>query len=401
MDQLSLFANVSNAYANAAGALTQTDLYGYLQEQGLPREELLACQPVGCAGAPVAITKRRIRWMQQTLKQAGVIEPAGGRGVWQMTSAARAGQPSEIQEGKFILGFSTKLGIAVIADCRAFFSKISEPIHLLLSSPPYPLAAPRAYGNVSEREYVDWLCHTIEPAIKLMAPGASLCLNVGNDVFLQGSPARSLYQERLVLALADRFGLFKMDGLVWTSNKAPGPIAWASKKRVQLNTGYEMVYWFTNDPDKVYSDNQAVLEPHSERHLRFVRNGGHKTAARQCDGAHRKSVGSFSHETPGRIPRNVLRFVRTREDMDREYRAYCEAHGYVRHGASMPVTLASFLIQFLTRRGQLVADTFGGRMKTGLAAERLGRRWVCTEKMVDYGLGSRGQFAADDAFQAS
>ncbi len=401
MEQLALFAHVSNAYANAAGALTQADLYGYLQTHGMPREELLACEPVGRAHAPVATTKRRIRWMQQTLKQAGVIEPAGERGVWKMTAAARAGKPREIEEGKFVLGFSTKLGIAVIADCRAFFSKISEPLHMLLSSPPYPLASPRAYGNVSEREYVDWLCRTMEPAIKLMAPGASLCLNVGNDVFLKTSPARSLYQERLVLALADRFGLYKMDGLVWTSNKAPGPIAWASKKRVQLNTGYEMVYWFTNDPEKVYSDNQAVLEPHTAKHLAFVRNGGHKTAANQCNGAYRKRVGSYSHETAGRIPRNVLPFVRTREDMDKEYREYCEKQGYARHGASMPVALASFLIKFLTRRGQLVADVFGGRLKTGLAAERLGRRWICTEKMADYVLGARAQFAADSARLAS
>ena len=34
--------------------------------------------------------------------------------------------------------------------------------------------------------------------------------------------------------------------------------------------------------------------------------------------------------------------------------------------------------------GQLVVDMFGGTLKTGLAAERLGRRWMVTENILDY-----------------
>lgn len=395
MEQLTLFACVASAYEKTQGPLSQDGLYEALVDEGLDRDELEQKCAVGRYGVPVAVAKRRIRWMQQTLKQAGVIESVGRRGLWQMTEAARAARPRKIQAGRFVLGFSTRLGLAVIADCRDFFSRIDTPINLILTSPPYPLSNPRAYGNVKEAEYVEWLCETLAPAIRLMAPGASLCLNVGNDVFLSGMPARSLYQERLVLALCDRFGLYKMDGLVWASNKAPGPIQWASKRRVQLNTGYEMVYWFTNDPSKVQSNNQRVLEPHTEKHLAFVRRGGVKKRTSQSDGAYRKLPGAYSHETAGRIPTNVLYRARSREDRDMEYRTYCEQEGLVRHGASMPVSLAKTLVKFLTNVGDLIADPMAGRCKTGQAAEALSRRWLCTDIMADHILGAKAQFSPE------
>ena len=73
-----------------------------------------------------------------------------------------------------------------------------------------------------------------------------MALSLSNDIFEQGSPARSLYLERLTIALEDRLGLRLMDRLIWKSNKPPGPYQWASKERMQLNTAYEPVLWFSN-----------------------------------------------------------------------------------------------------------------------------------------------------------
>lgn len=388
-----MFASVVQAYTHAPDTLSNEALYEAVGDRaGISQTAMDESRPVGQSQAPVKLLKRKIRWHQQTLKHAGVIELTDKRGIWRLTDEVRKGKPRPIAAGMVVLGFSTDLGIAVVADCRTFFSRINEPVHLILTSPPYPLKKARAYGNVNERLYVSWLCDVLEPVIRLMAPGASLCLNVGNDIFLSGSPARSMYQERLLLELHDRFGLYKMDSLVWESPKAPGPVQWASKQRVQLNATYEMVHWLTNDPSKVMSDNRRVLLPHTEDHLRFVRAGGNKTAKSFSDGAHCQRVGAFSQETPGRIPRNVLRFARTKEDRDRAYREYCAKHGLVKHGASMPVGLADFLIRFLTEKGMCVGDPFAGRLKTGLAAERLGRRWMCTDTMVDYVLGGEAQF---------
>ena len=49
-----------------------------------------------------------------------------------------------------------------------------------------------------------------------------------------------------------------------------------------------------------------------------------------------------------------------------------------------PTDLPEFFIRYLTNPGQLVADQFGGTGKTALAAEKLGRRWIITEKIYQY-----------------
>lgn len=395
LKDLNLFAAVTEAYVRADGPVSQEQLYQSLaQASGVGKEAFNERQPVGQAQAPVSLLKRRVRWYQQTLKHAGVIEPTGDRGVWRLTGKGIEGSDMPVvAEGGSILGFSTELGIAVIASCEHFFAKINEPIHLIITSPPYPLAKPRAYGNVSEVQYVDWLCRTLEPVVKNLVQGGSICLNVGNDIFLPKSPARSLYRERLILALHARLGLYKMDEIIWQSPKPPGPVAWASKKRVQLNTGYEPVYWLTNDPDRVRSDNRRVLEPHSEEHLRFVRSGGIKSVNSHSDGAYVKRLGAYSQETAGRIPKNVLSVARSGEDQDSAYRKFCKQYGLKTHGASMPVRLARFFIEFLTEKEELVVDPMAGRCKTGLAAEALGRRWICVDRDPEHVLGSRSQFA--------
>lgn len=50
----------------------------------------------------------------------------------------------------------------------------------------------------------------------------------------------------------------------------------------------------------------------------------------------------------------------------------------------MPLALATFLIKFLTREGDLVVDLFAGWGTSAKAAEDTGRRWLLTERMAEY-----------------
>lgn len=379
MEQIELFGIVDAVYEEE-GALSNPRLYREIEK----RAGRIVFGIRNQAG--VDLLKRKVRWYQQTLKHAGVLT-RNSEGLWQKTGK---GGLHRILSGFTLLGFSTRLGLAVVADCRDFFAKINEPVHLIVTSPPYPLARERHYGNVGEQEYVDWLCTVIEPVVKLMADGASLCLNIGNDIFLSGSPARSLYRERLVLALSDRLGLYKMDELVWHNpNKPPTPAQWASLRRVQLNAAWEPVYWFTNNPHKVFSDNRRVLQPHSERHLKFVQAGGVKERRVSSDGSHVKVKGAYAKETEGRIPRNVLRYP---HDANRSLRQAVKEAGLPQHGATMPLALAEFLVRFLSRENDLVADPFSGSFTTAKAAENNGRRWIGTEQVYEYVSGASLRF---------
>lgn len=395
--QLDLFSNLQRAYAD--GPISNEDLYAKLVAKGsVTREELDERKPIDRTGIAHSCAKRKIRWYQQTLKKLGVLEGAGQRGKWRLTeSAARELTPTAPKT--VLLGFSTRLGVALWAYSEDVFVQLDAPITLCLTSPPYPLAQPRAYGNPSESEYVDWLCAQLEPIVKHLVPGGSIVLNVSNDIFLSKSPARSLYRERLVLALHERLGLFKMDELIWHNPcKAPGPIAWASKQRVQLNVGWEPVYWFTNDPLRVQSNNRRVLEPHSDKHASFVRSGGSKAARSNGDGSQRIKVGAFSRPTEGRIPRNLLTIPHNCPDQA-AYRRHCAARGLAYHGASMPLALAKKIVEFITPPEGLVVDLFGGSLTTAKAAEELGRPWMVTDKMREYVIGGASRFVHAEGYE--
>jgi site-specific DNA-methyltransferase (cytosine-N4-specific) len=398
--QMDLFSEVLHAYSGTGrGRMANVALYRKISDVfALPEEAFLDKVPVGVAEQPCNLLAREIRWHQQTLKHAGILERVDGeRGIWQLTQPAGK-DLNQIASGVSIVGFSTDLGIAILGSCATVFSSIDAPITLCVTSPPYPLARARRYGNVSEAHYVDWICKELEPVVKNLARGGSLCLNVSNDIFEPGMPSRSLYRQRLVLALCDRLGLHLMDELVWHNpTKPPGPVQWASLHRVQLNVGWEPIYWFTNDPKSVRSNNQRVLQEHTEQHLRLIRGGGEQREKVFSDGSYTLRKGSFANETPGKIPRNVLSFPHVCADQ-RQYKRDAVAAGLPAHGAPMPLRLASFLVEFLSDKDDLVVDPFGGSFTTAKAAERLGRRWLSTEIMAEYVVGAASRFKDSTGF---
>lgn len=365
---------------------------------GVPLDAWERKEAIGESGQKHSLAARKARWHQQTLRRLRIIERVPGkRGVWRL--AADQGELTPAAPGVSLVAYSTNLGLALWS-CNSVFAKIDEPVHLILTSPPFPLRKSRAYGNPTAKEFVAFLTASLEPLIKQLAPGGSLALNLSNDIFNPGMPSRSTYVERVVIALED-MGLHLMDRLVWSNpSKPPGPIAWASKTRQQLNSGWEPVIWFTNDPKACFSDNRRVLEPHTDRQLRLIEQGGTKRDADYGDGAYRRRAGAFGGHTAGRIPRNVLTIGHASAEVTRTRRENTE-QGLPVHSAMFPLRLAKFLIEFLTRKGDLVADCFAGWNTTGLAAEITERRWIATEMMAQYAAGSATRFAGSPGFNTS
>ena len=67
----------------------------------------------------------------------------------------------------------------------------------------------------------------------------------------------------------------------------------------------------------------------------------------------------------------------------------------------MPLALATFLIKFLTREGDLVADCFGGWGTTAAVAEESNRRWILTELMAEYVAGQALRLARAPGFECA
>lgn len=395
-----LAACVAEAYIEAPGELENDELYRYVADRaGIPLDQLDTQTPVGKAGTPRSVAKRAIRWRQQELKALGLIERVPGRrGVWRLTEADDPLAPAA--PSTKLLAFSTDLGLAIWGDCRTAVGGLSQSVSAIITSAPYPLQVPRAYGNeTGERAYIEWIVAALAPVVEKLVPGGSLALNVGQDIFLPGSPARSMYRERLVLALHDQLGLYKVDEIPWFNrSKPPSPTAWACKKRVQLVATWEPIYWFTNDPMNLRSDNRRVLLEHTQRHQALMAAGGEARSAVYGDGAHRIRPGSFGSVTEGRIPRNVIEAGHSCADT-RRYRQDATRLGLPVHGAMMPLKVAEFLVRFLTAEGELVVDPFGGTCTTGMAAERQGRRWLVVEKMLAYLRGAADRFTGAPGFR--
>ncbi|WP_454909832.1 DNA methyltransferase [Variovorax gossypii] len=399
MQQPDLFEPLLAAYRQVQihdEGISNTKLYETLNVANGERS------PVGRARQPHNLAHRRVRWHQQTMKAMGLIERVPGqRGTWRLTPQAQ--QDPELTpapEGVAMVACSTNLGCAIWVRSETLTSQFTESIHAIITSPPYPLRHARAYGNPSEEAFVDFICGSIEPLLKNLVRGGCIALNLSNDIFLARSPARSLYLEKLTIAMSQKLGLSLIDRVVWASNKAPGPTYWASITRQQLCVGYEPVLVFCNDPVACIADNRRVLQPHSPRHAQLLARGGEQRTARYGDGAYKLRPGSFSNQTLGTIPKNVLNIPTTSKEVAQS-RKLAKSLGLATHGALMPVKLARLLVEFLTPPDALVVDIFGGWLSTALACEEAGRRWIAFEKMAQYVAGGSLRLQHCEGFMAS
>jgi len=395
MEQLSLLEDcILKQYES--GSVANSDMYKNVSKKLSLVDEV---KPIGKDMIPRSVLHRKIRWAQQNLKSKGHIRRVS-RGQWELTSIKKI-ELHSIDAANHLVAMSTSLGVAIWSKSNNIFAsaQYSEPIHLALTSPPYPLRSPRAYGNeVGTIKYIDFICEALEPIVKNLFDGGNVALNIGNDIFESGSPERSIYVERLVIALVDRLGLKLMDRIPWSCpNKIPGPIAWASKQRIQLNSGYEHILWFCNNPNKCISNNQRVLRPHTSEHQKFIDSGGQKSLSINGDGAYIKKEGAWSNKTSGTIPKNVLTFHNVCSK-GRKVSQYAKSLGIPAHSAKMPYSLADFLVRFLSRDGDLIVDPFGGTFTTGEAAERNNRRWICTDMIWEYVRQSFIRFDDRDVF---
>jgi site-specific DNA-methyltransferase (cytosine-N4-specific) len=374
---------IRDAYINNGGTLEQSKLYKDVSD-------FLSIDPsdfyaeVG-KQKKVNLFYRHVRWCQQSLKSKKLLMNVG-KGVWEVSGKDKD-KLRTISQGKSVLALSTSLGIMICSKTESVFGNgvIDDEVHLVLSSPPYILQNSRNYGGHSEaKEWVEFIMSVIGPILPRLADGASIALNVGQDSFHKAMPARQTHIERLILTMEDA-GLWLIDRMIWSSNKAPTPYAWTSLNRYMLRASYEFVLHFSNNPLKLRSCNQNVLEPHTEAHKKFVLRGGCKQEARNSDGAHIKSIGDYSKTdlNKGKIPTNNMYFANkcARNEM---VNRFARERNLPVHGAKMPYKLAEFLVKFLSMPGDLIVDPFGGTGTVASACEENERRWISFEPVFEY-----------------
>lgn len=277
--------------------------------------------------------------------------------------------------------YSTPFGEAICGDSLELIEDLAdESVDLCLTSPPFALQRQKDYRELSQAEYVDWLCGfavRLKPKLK---DSGSLVLDLGG-AYERGAPSRSLYNFRVLLRLCDDHGYILAQDFYWNNpSKLPSPIEWVNKRKLRAKDSVNTVWWLTKSP-WAKADVTRVLTPYSDRMKKLLKNPAAFYTPKVRPSGH-DIASSFGKDNAGAIPGNLLQIPNS--ESNSAYLAGCKALELKAHPARFPAKLPEFFIRMLTDPGDLVLDIFAGSNTTGMVAEREGRRWKAFDERRDF-----------------
>ena len=288
--------------------------------------------------------------------------------------------------------FQTSLGRMMIGQSEEILAapwakRLKGQVHLIFTSPPFPLNRKKRYGNKQGREYREWLASFGPLLTDLLTPDGSIVIEMGN-AWEPGSPTMSTLALESLLAFKEGAGLHLCQEFIWHNPaRLPSPAQWVNIERIRVKDSFTKLWWLssTNRPK---ANNREVLVEYSDSMKDLLRDKRYSAGRRPSQ--HNIGEESFLTDNGGAIPGSVLTYPNTVANSP--YQAYCRERGLRCHPARMPIELAEFFIRFLTDETDIVFDPFGGSNTTGAAAERLGRQWLSVEADHDYAEGAKGRF---------
>jgi DNA modification methylase len=386
ISQSQLILPLLDAIEERGGAAKARDVYDLVAEKvDLPADERAA--RITISGQSYNAFEREVRWAQQRAKLQGLLRPADA-GLWALTDKGHSAL-TKATPGIVVTIFMTDKGAALWGHCEDAVGLLDDnSLSLVFSSPPYPLLRKKEYGNLDEREYLDWMLRLAEQWMPKLAKDASVVLNLG-DAWRRGEPTLSLYQERLLIQFEDELGLKLCQRFAWQNPaRLPNPAEWVTVRRIRVKPSLENVFWLSAS-DNPYADNRQILVPYSDSMKAVLKRGGQEAATRPA--GYKMAEGAFGNDNGGAIPGNLIVAANTESNSD--YIRSVKAAGLPVHPARFPAALPEMFIKFLTRPKDLVFEPFGGSLTTAAVAEALDRRWVASECMLEYVLGGQHRFS--------
>lgn len=304
-------------------------------------------------------------------------------------------QPPSLPAGVTPL-YTTVFGHAVCADSLDTLKRLpAESVNLVITSPPYALHFKKEYGNAEKKDYVDWLLPFGREIHRVLRADGSFVLNIGGS-YNAGSPTRSLYHFKVLVALVEEIGFHLAQELFWYNPaKMPVPAEWVTVRRIRVRDSVEYVWWLSKT-EWPKANNRRVLRPYSKDMLRLNERRVRKT---KRPSGHAINESFSSVEAGGSIPPNMiddetpvdlLRFGNN--SANDQYTMRCKESGMKIHPARFPPVLPDFFVRLLTDEDDLVVDPFAGSNTTGMVAERLGRKWLAVDCVEEYLRASKFRF---------
>ena len=290
-----------------------------------------------------------------------------------------------------IVRIRTLLGEGYWADSLDLMDKLlaERTVDLIVTSPPFGLVRKKDYGNADAEDYLSWFRPFAEQFRRILKPQGSLVIDIGG-AWQPGTPTKSLYQYELLIALCKEFDFYlAQEFFWWNPSRLPTPAEWVNIRRIRAKDAVDNIFWLSPTPWPKAS-NRRILTPYSKS-MQQLLEVGYRSKRRPS--GHEISD-KFSTDNGAAIPPNLLAVANT--ESNSSYIRYCEEHQLPIHPARFPTLIPEFFIRFLTDRDDLVLDPFAGSCATGEVAEKLQRRWICSEIEEQYLLGAQGRFIAPD-----
>lgn len=310
--------------------------------------------------------------------------------------AAQTAEPENFQARypkKLIRSFhKTPLGEMFWGDSRSYLFHNAKPesVDLVMTSPPFGLVRKKSYGNEDADEYCNWFRPFAEGFKRVLKDDGSLVIDIGG-AWVPGQPTRSLYHFKLLVMLVEEYGFHLcQEHYWWNPAKLPTPAEWVNVRRVRVKDAVNTIWWLSKTPFPK-ANNRRVLAPYSKSMQDLLKNG--YVAKRRPSGHDISS--KFSKDNGGSVPPNLLAIANT--ESTSRYQEYCRDNNIPIHPARFPPQLPEYFIRFLTNKGDMVLDPFGGSCVTGAVAEALGRKWACCEMSEEYLDGALARFQPSPA----
>ena len=294
--------------------------------------------------------------------------------------------------------YTTEFGSAYCEDSLIMLNELPDSsVNLVITSPPFALQRQKEYGNKDQVDYIEWLSEFAALVRKKLCDDGSFVLDLGG-AYQKGTPARSLYNFRVLLKLCDDIGFHLAEDFYWYNpSKLPSPIEWVNKRKIRAKDAVNTIWWLSKT-EWPKADVSKVLTEYSDRMKKLLKDpSGFYTPAKRPSG---HDIGkNFSVDNGGAIPSNLLQIPNS--ESNGQYLSGCKMMEVKGHPARFPAKLPEFFIKMLTHPDDLVVDIFAGSNTTGQVAESLGRKWLAFEERLDYLAASSFRFSSDENLKTS
>lgn len=232
-------------------------------------------------------------------------------------------------------------------DCLDLLAGLAdESVRLVVTSPPYNIGKTYERRRALE-EYLNGQAAVLRECVRVLAPGGSLCWQVGNYV----DRGAIVPLDIPLYPILSSLGLVMRNRIVWHFEHG----LHCSRR---LSGRYETINWYTKGDHYVF-DLDPIRVPQKYPNKRHYKG---------------PSRGSPSGNPKGKNPGDVWIFPNVKNNHVEK----------TQHPCQFPVELPERLVLALTEPGDLVLDPYMGAGSTIVAAVRHGRRAVGADVVPEY-----------------